>query len=193
MPSCSRPGGGCSRGWSGRSLARGRLVGGPAQTHGFRSRLPATHRCGPGESVESQSHRHGRVRAADEQYGLGWRPGECASLEQDDRVAEGFGRQRVTDRRPRSFPSHRAGRTPGAEATRADPSWHRYRSRPMNRLTASPPVYRSAAHPLMIDVIRMFRVMACASHSSPANRTRPNRCKSRWPTVLERCHFRPSF
>jgi hypothetical protein len=48
---------------------------GPTRTHGFRSRLPTARCCGPGKSFESKSHRHGRVCAAHEQHGLGWRTG----------------------------------------------------------------------------------------------------------------------
>ena len=145
MPFCSGRGNGCSRTSSGRNRTRGHLVGRLARARGFRSRLPATRCCGAGKFAESKSRRHGRVRAIDEQHGLGWCTRQCASLEQDDWVAEGLGGQRVTDHRARSLTPHRVGRASGTKATRADPSRHRCRSGPMNQADISLPPWAHRA------------------------------------------------
>lgn len=121
-------------------------MGGPVRTDGCGSWLSTACRGGPGESIESQSHRHGRVRAADEQHRLGWRARQCPSPEQDDWVAEGLGRQRVTDHCDGSFTPHRAGGAHRAESARTIPPRHRCRSGPLTRPTSACSPARSGHH-----------------------------------------------
>src|SRR5262249_55521322 len=88
--------------------------------------------------VESQSARNSRLRAADEQSGLGGGSGPCASVRPDHQPPQGLGGEGITARRAGQSGADGTSRQALSDKDRTVARRHRCRARPIARAPSSP-------------------------------------------------------